>query len=424
MLNNKLILRKESFGGLFIDTKVGRRLFLQPHEYESKKQELVKIQKQGKNVNFFDATLKGYSLLNNAVSSPTDIFFELTKRCNTLCTQCFMDAKTPRWNNTQEVSFMEIEDIVKQFSNMGGFSIRLTGGEPTIRKDFFDIVDLINEEGLIVGLNTNGLFGEKKLEKILSKGIKDMRISLDGPEDVNDGIRSKGTYRKIIRTLDNIAQYNKTSDEPAQVVINVVLMKSTKDSVEEMIALAQHYGSKISFGLLRISGRAKREDMLCPEEVIQAAYKVEGMRKRFGLTKETVRINYDIFCEEGTAKKGGKFPPFPFDNSKCPLGISGFSVDAYARIVPCGYFVNIDNGKLVGEDVRGKDLLNIWHNSPILNKVRQVTRKGCRDCDYHIVKCNGGCPVMAYVFEGNIDGKDPYCVRHLDIPAIIESLSR
>lgn len=415
MVNNKLILRKESFGGLFIDTEVERWVFLRPNEYESKERELLKLQKEGKEVTFFDATLRGYSFLDNAVSSPVSIFFEITKKCNGHCTQCFMDANARRWNDGRETSFIEIKDIMEQFSDIGGFSVRLTGGEPTIREDFFDIVDLLNEKGLMVGLNTNGLFGETKLSGILSKGIRDIRISLDGPEDVNDEIRGKGTYRRVIRTIENIVKYNQTTDRPVRIVINVVLMKSTMNGIEEMIELAHRYSSKISFGLLRLSGRADRKNMLSPGEIVQAAYRVEKMRRKLGIKKENVRINYDIFCSEGEGGKQERYTPFPFDNSKCPLGVSGFALDAYSRIVPCGYFVNIDNGKWLGEDIRGKDLLGIWHNSKILEKSRQVIRKDCIGCEYYVAKCNGGCPVMAYVFEGNIDGGDPYCVKNVDV---------
>ena len=125
-----------------------------------------------------------------------------------------------------------------------------------------------------------------------------------------------------------------------------------------------------------------------------------------GLPQGRVRINYDIF---GPVRQPDQDEPFPFDYSKCPIGISGCTIDAYGRIVPCGYMVNMDCW--IGQDVRGKDLLNHWHHSKVLEKARQVRRHGCMDCKYHILQCNGGCPVMAYVSEGDIDGRDPYCVR-------------
>ncbi len=410
MTKKKLILRREWFGGTFVDTTTERSVLLSPEEYKAKNHELSHLQDGNAVVKLFDATEKGYPLRSDAVSSPMDMYIELTKKCNGSCKHCFVDSNSPAWSN-EEILFSEIEGITRQFSDIGGFYVRLTGGEPTMRYDFFDILDLMNEERLIVALNTNGLYGEKKLERILSKGVKDIRVSLDGPEHVNDGIRGSGTYKHITQTLKNIAQYNSTVDEPVDATINVVLMKSNKDYIEEMIELAQGYNFNISFGLLRLSGRARREEMLSPEEVVQAAYKAQRTRERLGLDKRKVRINYDIFCE---SKPLEKFAPFPFDNSKCPIGVHGIGIDAYGRIVPCNYLVTVDNGRWLGEDVRGKDMLDLWYNSEVLNEARQATRECCGGCEYHIAKCNGGCPAVAYVSEGNIDGRDPYCIRDVN----------
>lgn len=423
MLRRK-ILKKESFGGLFVDTQTGKRVFLRSEEYESKKQELLESGDTAHKVQVIDVTAMGYPLLANATSSPNGIFWELTKRCNGACTDCFMDSNSLKWGQN-EVSFPEIEEIIGQFVELGGYSIRLTGGEPTLRQDFFDIVDLLNEKGVEVGLNTNGMFDEKKLEQILSRGIKDIRISLDGPEEVNDKIRWPGNYRGTLRTIEGIAEYNKTAAEPTKPTINVVLMKSTMPHMKHMTRLAHGYGFKISFGLMRLSGRAKRDEMLSPEEVVQAAYTAQRMRDKLGLPHGAIRVNYDIFCEgtqDGKGMKVSGYAPFPFDNSKCPLGTSGLNLDAYARIAPCGYFVNAE--EMTGEDIRGKDLLHVWHNSQLLKMIRNLTREGCADCGYYKSKCNGGCPAMAYFAGGNISGRDPYCIRNVDIGKVTGGLKR
>jgi len=424
MVNRRLTLKKESFGGFFVDTQTKKRMFLRPDEYESKRQELLGLKDKDPKVQIIDVTKIGYPLLTNATSSPNDIFLELTKHCNGACTDCFMDSNSPKWNQA-EISFSDIEEIVRQFADLGGYSVRLTGGEPTLRQDFFDIVDLLNEASMEVGLNTNGMFDEKKLEQILSRGIKDIRISLDGPEEVNDRIRWSGNYRGAITTIERIAEYNKTAQDPTNPTINVVLMRSTMPHMEQMARLAHGYGFKISFGLMRLSGRAERDEMLSPEEVVQAAYRAQKIREELGLPKGTVRVNYDIFCEgvqDGKGREITGYNPFPFDNSKCPLGTSGLNLDAYARIAPCGYFVNAE--EMTGEDIRGKDLLHVWHNSQLLKMIRNLTREGCVDCEYYKTKCNGGCPAMAYFVEKNINGKDPYCIRNVDIGKVTGELKR
>ena len=417
-LQKRLILKKESFGGIFVDTYTGEQTFLRHEEYESKKNELSQLKDKIAKVQIIDVTEMGYPLLTNAISSPCSMFWELTKSCNGACTNCFMDANSPKLNQA-EVSFLEIKDIIRQFADLGGYSIRLTGGEPTLRQDFFDIVDLLNETGMITGLNTNGMFNEKTLEQILLKGIKDIRISLDGPEDVNDRVRWPGNYKGAIATVERIAEYNKTALEPTTPTINVVLMKSTMPYIKHMIKLANNYGFKISFGLMRLSGRANSEEMLSPEDVAQASHTAQCMRDELGLAHGTVRINYDIFCESTQDGKGmivSGYSPYPFDNSKCPLGACGLNLDAYARVVTCGYFTDVE--KMTGEDIRGNDMLQVWHQSKLLQSIRGVTRNSCTGCDYYKTKCNGGCPAMAYFLYGNIKGKDPYCIKDIDIESL------
>ena len=115
MKNRRLILKKESFGGLFVDTSAGRGRFLKPEEYEIKKQELSGLEDRAAKVQIVDVTEKEYPLLTNSTSSPNSIFWELTKHCNGACTDCFMDSNSPRWNQA-ELSFPEIEKIVRQFA--------------------------------------------------------------------------------------------------------------------------------------------------------------------------------------------------------------------------------------------------------------------------------------------------------------------
>jgi radical SAM protein with 4Fe4S-binding SPASM domain len=409
MATNKLILRKEYFGGIFRNMGVRKMTFLEPGEYELKRQELLDVQKAGGSIKIFDATEKGYPLLKDAVASPLDVHLELTRRCNGSCQHCFANS-IPSESEASEMTFSELESIIRQLADLGGTYVRLTGGEPTIRDDFFDIVDVINEEGLDIGLNTNGMFDEKTLDGVLSRDIKEIRVSLDGPEEINNQIRTPGSYRRVLRTFENIAGYNRTADDPADVTMNVVLMRSNQDYIEEMIELAQSLGSRISFGLLRLTGRARQEEMLAPEEVVAAAYRVHQARGRLGLPEGAVRMNYDIFCD---VRSSDEYKPFPFDNSKCPMGTTGFTIDAYGRIVPCGFMVNMTSW--IGEDARGRDLLDMWHNSKVLKAARRVNKGTCAGCQYHMLKCNGGCPVMAYVFEGDIDGRDPYCVRDVQI---------
>ena len=149
----KTVLRRESFGGMII-VDGGRTGILSPAEYDIKKAELEEAMKRGENAVIFDARNFGYPLLANALSSPVKLYFELTKRCNGACSECFMNSTQAR-SDSRELGFHDVKKIITDFSKYGGLNIRITGGEPTIRDDFFDILDVAAGEALEISMNTN-----------------------------------------------------------------------------------------------------------------------------------------------------------------------------------------------------------------------------------------------------------------------------
>ena len=393
------ILRKESFGGILANPESGSLKLLEPHEYEKMESSIEHPLKR------IDVTTPNRPLPHHFTASPLFLYLEVTKRCNGYCTQCYMDAG-PHNTGRDEMLFFSIEKLIKEFSELGGYYIRLTGGEPTIRPDFFTIVDCMKHNGLRCGINSNGLFDDSVLRRIIDHAIRDIRISLEGPEQVNDALRGRGHFKKVYRNLELIREANQSLEIPVDLIINSVLMKSTLHSIRQTIEIALNFGARVSFGLLRPTGRADLNQMLTPDEVLSAAFEVQQVRTSLRLNREMIRINFDVFRD---VPLGQGFRPFPFDFSRCPMATSGLFVDAYGQIFPCGYMVNLP--EWAGEKVQTTDLLSLWYDSPVLNRARSSLRRNCRDCNDHKKTCNGGCPVMAHLFNGNLDGPDPYCVR-------------
>ena len=403
------ILRREWFGGLLVENTTGAHTVLPPAEYEPKLRQLLRLRAEGAAVTLFDAADLGYAHRRDALASPTSLYIEVTKRCNGSCTHCYARAG-PR-DGDDELALADIERVIRDFADIGGCYVRLTGGEPTVRDDILDIIDAICERGLVAALNTNGFIDEALLQAILLRDVKDVRVSIDGTEAINDLIRGKGAYQSALRSVRSIAEFNSRARDPVDLTLNVVLMNATKGAVGAMIETAVGYGAKVSFGLLRLSGRARRAEMLSPADIVSVARTIQQERERLHLPSGQVRTNFDVFCDIPAHTDP---MPFPLDNSRCPIGVTGMGVDACGRVVACGYLINVDGGRWLGEDVRKSNLLALWQHSDVLNEARRVTRAGCSGCPHHISRCNGGCPMMAYVFDGNLDGRDPYCVR--DVP--------
>jgi len=399
------VLRPESFGGLFYDTGTRSLRVLTRPEYEAMRSRFQLESPRGNPLQIFDATTEGFPLRTDALSAPINLFVELTRRCPRRCTHCYANASAL---TQDELTLQELERILTRFRDIGGFTVRLTGGEPTVRPDFLEVLELLQSLEVVCALNTNGDFNEHFLAQIIDWGVRDFRVSLDGIEQTNDTIRWNGAFRSALGTLEALTAYNRSNDSKLSVTINTVLMRSNQQDVRAIIELAAGLGHKVSFGLLRITGRAKASEMLSALELGQVIEVAERACRDLRLKPGTVRMNY--ISLSGEMPLSG-YRPFPFDGSKCPLGTLGIAVDVQGRIVPCGYFVTVRDERFRGDDLCHVDLLFAWHTSSVLNEARRVTRSCCFGCTLYKTRCNGGCPMMAYVASGNLDGRDPYCLR-------------
>ena len=403
------ILRRESFGGLLVHPASGGITILDSDDFE-REEENARL-RPGE-VRAVDVTAAGWPLRSDALSSPASAYIEVTRRCDAACRHCYADAALQGRHDA--MTFGELTGLLCALAEAGAWYIRLTGGEPTLRPDLLDLLEVIRGHGMRPSLNTHGRYGEETLRGLIEHGLQDFRVSLDGTEEVNDHLRGPGAYREVVATLRTLAEHNRTAVHPVDVTVNVVLMRANRHCLRPLAALAAELGVRISFGLLRPMGRADRDQMLSPPEVLAAAHEANQLRRTLGLTAERLRINYDIYCSRGPQTQEA-FQPFPLDNTRCPIATQGIGVRADGRLVPCVYLAR---GHLVGEDVRDRDVLEIWHRSSLLNGVRASRRRGCDGCPHLGRHCNAGCPACALVVSEDLDGRDPYCVRDVDPAAL------
>lgn len=136
----------------------------------------------------------------------TYLFLELTMRCNERCLHCgsrcgdvAKDEMTPQQYHDFLAQVAEDFDIKK-------FTLSITGGEPLIRKDFFEIMDDANQQGYLWGMTTNGTLITPEVAKDLRRtGLKTVSISLDGLPDTHDAFRrTPGGWQKAMDGIENL----------------------------------------------------------------------------------------------------------------------------------------------------------------------------------------------------------------------------
>jgi len=123
--------------------------------------------------------------------------WEITKRCNLACIHCISSTGDKR-----ELSTNEALEAINVLSSFGCKELYITGGEPLVKEDIFEILKKAREKGFKVGLLTNGLLINKNNIKKIRSFVDEVGISLDGASpEINDKIRGRGTFKKILKAI-------------------------------------------------------------------------------------------------------------------------------------------------------------------------------------------------------------------------------
>lgn len=168
---------------------------------------------------------------------PLVVSWKITERCNYRCQYCGYGQGD---SSVSELTTEEVFKIIDQLSLAGTGKIGFTGGEPLIRDDFGDILEYCFKRGISVGVNTNGSLIKKHLQKL--GRLKMINLSLDGPKDINDSIRGKGSFDKVMEAI-KIAR----EKDVDRIELTAVLSKANVNSIEYLLNLAQSLKVNIIF---------------------------------------------------------------------------------------------------------------------------------------------------------------------------------
>lgn len=177
-------------------------------------------------------------LSNNRV--PLLVGWSVTNRCNLSCVYC------SRWSSeVEELKTSDIFSIIDELKVLGTKMISFTGGEPLLRDDIGDIISYTDKSKIYANINTNGTLFAEKINELDS--LRSVKFSLDGPEDVNDFIRGKGTFKKVFEGI-KAAQAKDMS-----VSIVTALSKYNLGCIDYLVKFAEDLGIGILFQPLALT---------------------------------------------------------------------------------------------------------------------------------------------------------------------------
>ncbi len=344
-----------------------------------------------------------------SLSQPYDFLIQwhLTERCNLKCRHCYQEGRNP-----EELSSVEIYRVIEEISDMlqawhedydldFSPSFNVTGGEPFLRTDFFDILARLIKTGFEIYILSNGTcISGDMAQKVAALGVHGVQISLEGPEEIHEQVRGRGSFAAALQGVRNLLQAG------VKVSLNATISKINVDYFQEMVGLACELGvPRLGFSRLVPAGRGKDllDDMLTREETKQfyensLSMQVEGLKIATG----------DPMAAQMNATTPADDEANAFPAGGCAAGVAGLTILADGTVTPCRR-LPIPLGK-VGEN----SLREIWATSPVLEQLRKkdLYQGKCGKCPRWSA-CRG-CRAIAYTAsqaQGNPNflAPDPQC---------------
>ncbi|MCF8146895.1 MAG: mycofactocin radical SAM maturase [Deltaproteobacteria bacterium] len=323
--------------------------------------------------------------------APVNVTWEITQRCNLRCVHCLSDSGA---GAEKELSAKECREIVDALTGIRVFQVNIGGGEPFIREDFMDLLAYCHEKGLVTCVSTNGLLIDDSLAKRLSQlEMLYLQVSLDGATaEVNDPIRGKGSYKRILEALECLSRHG------VDFSVNAVLTRTNYPQLEELRTLAKDFGAELRVSRFRPSGRGKESrDWLAPDTRQLEAFAawLEG--------HELVRTGDSFFCltSENRRRKG---------LDMCGAAKMTCCISPAGDVYPCAF---LQERPFLAGNVRENEFKDMWDHSLVFSRLRSLNVETCMDCP-RFESCRGGCPAMAYHTYHDLNMPDPECLVNLN----------
>lgn len=324
--------------------------------------------------------------------------WHITERCNLHCKHCYSDPVFLE----NELSLSDLIKIFDQYLEQikswelprKDVRISLTGGEPFMRKDFFQLLEKCyeNQSRIRYGVLTNGISLNKDIiSKLGDLKIDYIQVSLEGGRKINDYIRGEGTFKKIIEAI------KLSRKEGIPTGISMTVSKVNVHDVPTVINLAKDL--KVNFlGIRRFVpiGRSKemKKTVLDPKEVKKLFLYLWKMGN-------DLKLNIGIGCEDGILAQD-----MHYSSRNCSAGYASFTVLPNGDVYPCRR-LPLFSGNLLKQSFS-----DIYYNSKELQRLRNLNNinDACQACPY-FHECLGGAKCINYAYFGNPFYPSPQCWR-------------
>jgi len=308
---------------------------------------------------------------------PLSAHLDITWRCNERCVHCYLDH-----DGKGEMTTSEIKDVINQLAECGTFFLSISGGEPLLRRDCWEILEYARALKFNVKLKTNAvMIGPKEAARLRKLGIEQVQISLYSHRaEVHDAItKLPGSMR---RTIDAIRHLKANG---VKVSVTDVLMKYNQRDAKAVKKLAEELG--VNFVI---------DPTITPM--------LNGDRGVMSLGITTAELEEIMHTEEFVGDVGEFCAPVTsaaddvLDGYSCSAGHTLAYISPFGDVFPCVQF------PMPCGSLRKQSFHEIWYRSSAFEELRSVHVRDLHTCSHctHNSYCSR-CPGLAYM-EGDFRG--------------------
>lgn len=322
------------------------------------------------------------------------VYVEITSKCNIKCPYCYNNSSGTGVFLKKDVIFSLIDQCFE--NNIS--EITISGGEPFLHPDIFNIIQYANEKHILVRIITN--LSLISLETALSvlKSKNYFQLTIDSIDEFeNDLTRGKGCFKKIMDLLQ------KAKDEglSKRIVLRMNVGKNNIQRIDPFINLAIKYGIKhTSIAFIANCGRGSdyKYSLSYDESLNEMINVMTHLKQKAEDLKDIIDIAYNNLEEQRSC-------PI-FNNNDIEINPR---IDSSGNVFFCGYFFGNEN--IIG-NVYKDNIANIINSKELKSFNMRVRKRKenqkCKQCVFNKVCC-GGCPAISYINTLDILNVDTQC---------------
>lgn len=342
---------------------------------------------------------------------PLVVSWNVTLKCNLKCAHCYINAAETELSN--ELNTDSAKMLIHQITEVSRPLLILSGGEPLLRDDIYEIIRYGADRGLRMGMGSNGmLIDDETTRRLEEAGMRTVAISLDSstPEKHDEFRGVKGCWQRAVEAIKALKK------SKIDVQVNSTVTLQNYDEVEDIMTLAEELGvDNFHLFFLVPTGRGTNIEDITPQMYENMIVSTLGKIKKFKLNvkpscaPQFMRVSKEQGVDMSRWVRG------------CMAGLYYCRIYPSGEVTPCPYLpLNLGN-------IRERTFKDIWFNSEVLKALRDFDQlKGkCGQCEHREV-C-GGCRARAYgvttdqmdfcgalheptTSQGDYLASDPWCV--------------